>query len=59
MLVQPIESVLHENVLPWIFDRMVEFMYEDDFINVNTEDIVRDAFVMSRDLHAQSVEAEY
>lgn len=49
MLNVPIECVLHENVFPWVLDKMVEFLYEDDYIGINVEDIVRDAIEMSKD----------
>lgn len=44
MLVKPIEIVIHENVMPWLLDKMADFLTEDDYIEVNTSDVVRDAF---------------
>jgi hypothetical protein len=44
MLVKPIEHVLHENVFPWILEKMAEFLIEDEFVDINLDDLVRDAF---------------
>jgi hypothetical protein len=44
VLAKPIDIVLTENVMPWILERMMEFMVEDDDIEVNAEDILVNAF---------------
>jgi len=32
MMVQPIEQVVHENVYPWVMERMADFLHEEDSI---------------------------
>ena len=59
MLVEPIEIVLHENVMPWVIDKMADFLNDEDFIEINTEDVIRDAFDGGKDSHKKAIEAEY
>lgn len=51
MLVEPIEIVLHETVMPWVIDRMADFLNDEDFIEINTEDVIKDAFDAGKDKH--------
>jgi hypothetical protein len=48
-LVKPIEIVLNENVMPWIMEKMMEFMMEDDYVVDNAEEIMGDAFSIGRE----------
>ena len=54
-MVQPIEGVLHENVFPWVLDRMIEFLYEDDFNNADADDLVGEAFQQGRLEHLTAI----
>lgn len=56
---KPIEHVLHENVFPWILENMINFLQEDDFVDINSDEIVRDAFQSSKAKHRESVENQY
>lgn len=59
MLVEPIESVMHENVMPWMINKMIDFLTDEDFIASNVNAVVNDAFEMGRQMHQKSVKAEY
>jgi Radial spoke protein 3 len=58
MLVKPIEHVLHENVFPWMLEKMAEFLIEDDFVDINLDDLVRDAFEAVNQKHASAKDQE-
>ena len=58
MLVQPIEIVIHENVMPWLIGMMADFLADEEHIDVNSNDVVRDAFEMGKDEHKKAIEAE-
>lgn len=59
MLVEPIEIVIHENIMPWVLDKMADFLNDEDYIDINTEDVVRDAFEAGKQSHKEAIEAEY
>ena len=48
MLVKPIEIVMHENVMPWMLDVMLDFLVDDNEIARNADEVVRDAVELSR-----------
>ena len=51
VLVKPIDIVLHENVMPWIVDQMMNFLTEDDYVQVNAEEVVNLAFTLGQQEH--------
>lgn len=51
MLVKPIEIVMHENVMPWLLDVMLDFLIDDNEIARNADEVVRDAVEVSRQRH--------
>jgi hypothetical protein len=59
MLVKPIDQVIHENVLPWMFDQMVNFLDDEDAIDNNVEDVVGDGFNKGKEDHKNRILAEY
>jgi Radial spoke protein 3 len=44
MLVEPIEIVMNEAVMPWVLEEMANFIEDEEYQNLNAEDVVRDAF---------------
>jgi hypothetical protein len=44
MLVEPIEQVMHENVMPWMLEKMMDFLNDEDFIANNVNEVILDAF---------------
>jgi hypothetical protein len=59
MLVQPIEQVLHENVMPWMLEKVMEFLGDDDLVDKNVDEVANDAYDLGKYMHSQSVIAEY
>ena len=59
MLVQPIDQVLHENVMPWMLDKVLDFLGEDDLVDLNVDEVCNDAYELGKYMHSQSVMAEY
>jgi hypothetical protein len=59
MLVEPIEMVMHENVMPWVLDMMADFINDDEFIDINADDVVRDAFELGKTMHKEAIDGEY
>ena len=51
MLVEPIEIVMNENIMPWVLDMMGDFIEDEDYQELNLEELVRDAFEMSKTKH--------
>ncbi len=58
MLVQPIEIVMNENVMPWVLEAMADFIEDEEYQELNLEDVVRDAFEQSKTNHKQSIANE-
>ncbi len=56
MLVQPIEQVIHENVMPWLLDKMADFLNDEDLIEINTENVIKDAFEFGKESHKKAIE---
>ena len=48
MLVQPIDIVMDENVMPWMLDQMADFIDDEQYQELNLEDVIRDAFEMGK-----------
>jgi hypothetical protein len=59
MLVEPIDMVMHESIMPWVLDKMADFLNDEDFIDINADDVVRDAFELGKTQHKEAIEAEY
>ena len=59
MLVNPLEHVMHETVMPWLLERIGDFLNDDDFIHINTNEVVRDAFEMGKEHHRLAITHEY
>lgn len=58
VLVRPLDKSLHESVLPWLIDKMSGFLNDDDFIAINADQVVVDAFERSNSLHAKALARE-
>ena len=48
MLIEPIEQVMTENVMPWVMDCMADFIDDEDDQQINLEDVIRNAFDISK-----------
>lgn len=59
MLVQPVDHVMHEDVMPWLLEKMMGFLDDDEFLDLNTDEVVNDAYDLCKYRHNQSVVAEY
>lgn len=55
---QPMEIVMHENVMPWMMDVMLDFLLDETEITTNAEEIVKDAVELSRTKHLESMRKE-
>lgn len=59
MLIEPLEQVMNENVMPWVMDFMADFIDDEEDQEINLEDVVRDAFELGKMQHKDSIEKEY
>ena len=59
MLVEPVEIVMHETVMPYLLEKIMDFLNDEDFIEINTNELVRDAFEKSKAAHKKSIKQEY
>jgi len=48
MLVDPLEAVMHENVMPWMLDKMINFLEDETFIDYNVGEVVVDGFKLAK-----------
>lgn len=55
MLVEPVEIVLNEKVFPWVYAKMMDYMVDEDYVDINVEDVVRDAFEAGKTFHKASI----
>ena len=46
-LVKPIDKVLHENVLPWLIEKMTGFLEEEKLFDINADVAVEEAYKAS------------
>jgi len=51
LLVEPIDKVMHEDVVPWMLDKMMDFLKDEDFIANNVDEVIVDAFKMGKAMH--------
>lgn len=58
MLVDPIETVMHENVMPWMIDRLINFIEDDSFIEYNVGEVVVDGFNSAKNKHSLAIQKE-
>ena len=59
MLIEPIEQVMNENIMPWVLDCMADFIDDEDDQEFNLEDVIKDAFELGKQQHKESIEKEY
>jgi hypothetical protein len=50
---------MHENVMPWLLDTMLDFLIDDNMIFANTEEVIKEAVDLSRTKHLESITKEY
>ena len=45
--------------MPWMLDKMADFLNDEDYIEINTEDVIKDAFETGKQSHQKAIEEEY
>jgi hypothetical protein len=45
--------------MPWMLDKVLDFLGDDEFIDLNADEVVVDAYELGKYMHSQSVLAEY
>jgi len=58
MLAHPLDMVMEESVMPWVLDQMGDFLGDEEYQNLNLEDVVRDAFEKGKADHLKSIQKE-
>lgn len=58
MLIEPIEQVMTENVMPWVLEQMAEFIEDEDIQEFTVEDVIKGAFELAKAQHRQGIEME-
>ena len=48
MLIEPLDQVMTENVMPWVLDFMADFIDDEEDQEINLEDVIRDAFELGK-----------
>jgi len=49
---------MHESVLPWLIDKMIGFLGDEDDIDVNVDQVVNDAFKKGLEAHSKAIRGE-
>lgn len=45
--------------MPWMLDKVLEFLEDDDLVDLNVDEVYTDAYELGKYKHSQSVIAEY
>ena len=59
MIVEPMDAVMHENVMPWMLDKMINFLEDETFIDYNVGEVVIDGFESVKGKHKNAIEKEH
>ncbi len=54
-MVQPVDMVMHEQVLPWMMDRIIDFLEEDIVVESNVENIFENGYGNGNTQHRLAV----
>lgn len=49
---------MHENVMPWIIDTMLDYILDETEITTNAEEVIKEAVELSRQKHLESMRRE-
>lgn len=49
---------LHENVMPWLLDKMKDFLVDDQYIQGNLSEVVLDGYNFSQKIHSKTIQDE-
>jgi hypothetical protein len=58
MLIEPIEQVMTENIMPWVLEKMGDFIDDEDVQELTVEDVIRDAFELAKSQHREGIYIE-
>lgn len=42
-----------------MLDKMADFLNDEDYIEINTDDVIKDAYLFGKQTHSQAIEGEY
>lgn len=45
--------------MPWMLEQMADFIDDEEYQNLNLEDVIRDAFEVGKNQHLDSIKREY
>jgi hypothetical protein len=48
MLVAPMDSAMHEDVMPWMLSRMMHFLEDEDIVGINVREVIEEGFELGR-----------
>ena len=48
MLVDPIDIVMNENIMPWMVSKMMRFLDDEDYIDLNVGEVVVDGYKLAK-----------
>ena len=59
LIVPALDRVMTEDVEPWLVERMMGFLVDEDFQEKNVSDMVEDGIVAPTHRHREAIEKEY
>ena len=51
--------MLEEQVVPWMYDTIMDFLGSDDLVDFNIEDLVSDGYSLTTHAHKEVVDADH
>ena len=59
MMVPKLETEIHEQVVPWLYDKMFDFLIDEELHNSNTNELLKDSMTVDEHLHRSMIEKEH
>jgi hypothetical protein len=51
--------MMHEKVIPWMYDKIMDFLQDEDFVSKNVNDVILDSLKISSSVHKDVVRQEH
>ena len=59
LMVKPMEMVMHEQVMPWLLEKMMGFMEDTDVVDLTMNEVINKGFKKGEEEHKEKVQDEY
>ena len=59
VLKEPLETMLEDQIVPWMYDRIMGFLEEDEHVDTNIEELFSEGFNVTAQAHKEIVDADH